>query len=113
MHLEPETEVADRRRATRLEVRAGVCATVFDAMTGRSWPSAIRDISLTGIALLMEQTFAVGQLLGVELRHAESNRVRNYLVEVRHSDICCPNDSYLHGCRFVEPLSDAEWRLWL
>ncbi len=113
MHHEPETEVADRRRATRLEVHAGVCATVFDAITGQSWPSAIRDISLTGIALLMEQTFAVGQLLGVELRNGEHGSVRNYLVEVRHSDICCPNDAYLHGCRFVDPLSEDEWRLWL
>jgi hypothetical protein len=113
MRYEPETEVADRRRATRLEPCAGVRAMVFDAMTGQSWSAAIRDISQSGIALLVDQAFTVGQLLGLELKLDERRLVRNYLVEVRHSDICCPNDSYLHGCQFVEPLREEEWRIWL
>ena len=108
-----ETKVKDHRRAPRLEAHVAVHCTIFDAATGQSWPAAIRDVSVTGIALLAVQTFEVGAVLGIKLRHSDRGVVRNYLVEVRHSDICCPNDSYLHGCRFVEPLREEEWRLWL
>ena len=68
---------------------------------------------MTGIALLADQPFETGQLLTLELRHAQLGVVRKYLIEVRHADICCPNDAWLYGCRFARPLRDDELQLWL
>jgi hypothetical protein len=113
MNFLRETEVAERRRAPRLEPHAAVHGTIFAAATGQLHPTAIRDVSQTGIALLAQQAFEVGALLAVELHHIERGIVRRYMVEVCHSDICYPDDSYLHGCRFVVPLSEEEWRMWL
>lgn len=103
----------ERRRAPRYKPDEAVCCTIQNLHTGDSWPTAIRDISLTGIALLVAQSFETGQLLTIQMQHAKLRLVRKYLVEVRHADICCPNDAWLHGCRFARPLRDDELRLWL
>lgn len=103
----------ERRRAPRCEADADVCCTVREPNTGRWLLTAIRDISVSGIALLADQPFEPGQLLTIELRNDRSGWARKYLIEVCHADICYPNDDWLHGCRFAQPLGDEELRLWL
>jgi hypothetical protein len=106
-------EDIERRCAPRDTAGASISCAVREPRTGRWLPTAIRDISVTGISLLLEQPFEPGQLLTIELRHDKCGWTRKYLIEVRHADICYPNDDWLHGCRFARPLSDEELRLWL
>jgi hypothetical protein len=100
----------ERRRAPRFEAATGVFCQILNPRNGRTWPAAIRDISLTGIALLASQQFEEGTLLTIELRNVDWGFVRKFLVEVRQSEICCPNDAFLHGCRFARPLRGEEMR---
>jgi len=103
----------ERRRTTRCPTDISICCAVREPRTGRWRQAAIRDFSVTGIALLADRLFEPGQLLTIELRNLESGVTRKYLIEVRHADICYPNDDWLHGCRFARPLRDDELRLWL
>ena len=103
----------ERRRAPRCEADIGVCCALREPRTGRWRLAEVRDISTTGIALLAERPCETGQLLTVELRDSQRGLTRRYLVEVRHADICLPNDDWLHGCQFARPLRDDELRLWL
>jgi hypothetical protein len=113
MELFRSTEDLERRRAPRCEPDGAVTCAIRDPRTGSWHPAAIRDISLTGLALLSDQEFEAGQILTVELRQEKRGITRKYLVEVRHADICCPNDAYLFGCRFARFLRDDELALWL
>lgn len=106
-------EDLERRRVLRSEADASVVCALREPHTGRWRLAAIRDISVTGIALLAEQTTELGQLLTIELRRSQSGLARRYLVEVRHADICYPNDDWLLGCQFVRALGDDDLRLWL
>lgn len=107
------SDVLERRRATRRAPEASVCCAIRDPRTGQTSSAAIRDISLKGIMLLAAQQFENGQLLTIELQNAKSGVTRKYLVEVCHADICCPNDSFVHGCRFARPLREDELRMWI
>ena len=113
MKLFRGTGQLERRRAPRYTPDDAVSCEIRDPRADCSCTAAIRDISLTGIALVVARPFEAGQLLTIELRHAIHGSVRRYLLEVRHADICCPNDSWLHGCRFVRPLRGDELCLWL
>lgn len=113
MPLFRETDRLERRRAPRRPVDAGVFCEILDSRDGSSYPAAIRDISQTGIALLSEHQLEIGEVFTIQLHHPERGLFRKYLLEVRHSDICCPNDAFLHGCRFALPLRIEEMRAWL
>lgn len=102
-----------RRRAPRRTPDAAVRCTIRDPRSTETLPAGIRDISLTGIALFVADPFDDGQLLTIELWHDGYGLTRKYLVEVRHADICCPNDSWLHGCRFARPLHADDLSAWL
>ncbi len=103
----------ERRRASRYEPDAEIACTIRDPRSNEQHTAAIRDVSASGIALLTDAPFEVGSLLTIELCHADRGLKRKFLVEVRHADICYPNDSWLHGCRFVKPLTDEELQSWL
>lgn len=103
----------ERRTSPRYEPDAELVCSIRDPHSDRWHRAAIRDISTTGIALLTDVPFEVDCLLTIELVHSVRNLERNYLIEIRHCDICYPNDSWLHGCRFVRPLDDAELQLLL
>jgi hypothetical protein len=107
------TSELERRRAPRNPPDADVYCLIRDPRSGSWRPGGIRDISATGIALLTNAFFETERLLTIELRDSKRGIARKYLVEVRHSDICCPNDTWLHGCRFIHPLSDDDLQLWI
>lgn len=110
MGLFRDTDELERRRAPRNSPEYEVCCAIRDPRSGCWRPAAVRDISATGISLLTTTPFDPERLLTIELRNAKSGFARKYLVEVRHADICCPNDAWLHGCRFIHPLDDDELR---
>jgi hypothetical protein len=98
----------ERRLARRFVCDPGSSCQVLDPRTGRSWPAAIRNLSATGTSLLVGRQFEASKLLSIELHHAGRGFSRKYLVQVRHSDICCPDDTWLHGCCFARPLREEE-----
>jgi hypothetical protein len=100
----------ERRLVRRIACDAGSVCQILDPRTGRSWPAAIRNLSVTGISLLSARRFEASELLSIELSHASRGFSRRYLVQVRHSDICCPDDAWLHGCCFARPLREEELR---
>ncbi len=106
-------ELEDRRSATRFAPDPDVSCLVLDRDMGCWRPASVRDISLTGIALLAAEPFDKENVLTIELRLDKRGFVRKFLIEVRHADICCPNDAWLHGCQFTHPLSEYELQLLL
>ncbi len=108
-----DTGELERRRSTRLAPDTGISCAIRDPRSGCWNPAAVRDISATGISLIASVPFDPERLLTIELRNTNRGFARKYLVEVRHADICCPNDSWLHGCRFIHPLREDELRLLL
>jgi hypothetical protein len=113
MSLFRDGENLERRRAPRHPPHSASCCRIVEPHSGRSWPAAIQDISLTGIALLSDHSFEAGQMLTLELRNAQRGFECKNLIEVRHADIRCPNDACLHGCRFARPLREEELRMLL
>jgi len=113
MQLFRSTDELERRQASRRSPNPAVSGTIRDPRTRHSWPTGICDISLMGVTLLADQRFENGQLLTLELWHDQRGWAREYLIEVRHADICCPNDAWLHGCRFARPLREEELCFWL
>jgi hypothetical protein len=104
-------EELDRRRAPRFAPDPEVSCLVLDPDVGCWRPATVRDISLTGIALLATEPLNTRRVLTIELRLDKRGFVRKFLIEVRHADICYPNDAWLHGCQFTHPLSEYELQL--
>ena len=98
----------ERRLAQRTGCDPGSGCQIIDPRTGRSWPAAIRNLSATGVSLIVGRQFEAGELLSIELFHTGRGFSRKFLVQVSHSDICCPDDTWLHGCRFARPLREEE-----
>lgn len=105
-HCLRDPKFLEKRRAPRYVPDAEVCCALWDAAANCWRPSAIRDVSASGIALLADQLLTAGMLLTIELRQAKWDWTDQYLVEIRHADICFPNDAWLHGCRFARCLPD-------
>jgi|SRR6516164_5472589 hypothetical protein len=96
-----------RREARQICHEATACR-FLDERSGTWKPAGVRDLSSGGICLLLEKRRAVGTALTVELTNRARGLSRRLLAQVRHADICCPNDAYLHGCLFLEPLPKAD-----
>lgn len=102
------TDDLERRGELRFSCDGGTSCQILDPRSGYFWPAAIRNLSSGGICLVTGRQFQCGELLTLELKNPARGFVRKCLVEVKHSDICCPNDSWLHGCRFARPLREEE-----
>lgn len=102
------TDDLERRGEHRLSCDAGTFCQILDPGSGYLWPASIRNLSIGGICLVAGRHFQAGELLTIELKNTERSFSRKCLVEVRHSDICCPNDTWIHGCRFARPLREEE-----
>jgi hypothetical protein len=70
----------------------------------------VRDISATGIALLLPCEFEPGIQLTLELENAAQGVVRVVPARVVHAIAVPPDDRWLHGCAFEQPLTDEELR---
>jgi hypothetical protein len=108
--LNRPSEFGDKkhRAAPRLPFSPDIPCQVFDSPTGQQWPAWVRDISTSGISLLLEPQLQIGAIIIVEMRLPGDNRFLRKQAEVRHSEICFPNNAYLHGCSFLEPVSEEE-----
>jgi hypothetical protein len=99
----------EKRRAPRHPAAPSTACVVAEAgRTGPRYRAWVRDLSATGLCLLMPARFAAGTLLAVELRNEKTGFSLSKSVQVAQADICCPNDAWLHGCAFVGELTTAE-----
>jgi hypothetical protein len=98
----------EQRVAVRYPANPESMCQVLDPKSGQPWPAWVRDVSLTGICLLLEPHFEPGQRLPLEVHNPGKQFFRRIVIEVKHSDILCPNDAWLHGCAFERPLSEEE-----
>lgn len=71
-----------------------------------SWGGTIQDISAGGLGLSVCYPFSPGTLLAIELR-TPSGRGRTLLAKVVHAQDQA-NGTWLLGCAFAKPLSQAE-----
>ncbi len=104
------TADSDHRSAPRCEFNPAIGCQVVDPASGARWPAWVRDISCTGISVLVEAHFAAGRLLAVELKGSMNGFFRSLRVTVRHCDIVFPNNAWLHGCSFEHALTQEEFR---
>ena len=95
----------DRRAAVRHFVRPDVTACA--PQRTRQWKAIIRDLSTTGIGLILNQSFDAGTELAVELFSPDMALAYTMLTQVAHS-LPQANGSCLVGCRFVRELSEEE-----
>src|SRR4029077_7990559 len=96
----------ERRASVRFpcDVRAS-CRTGGDK-TGVEWPATIKDVSRTGVGLILGRPFSAGIFLTVKLVRPDGQTltVQAKVLHVR-------NDSakWVHGCLLSEALTDHEW----
>lgn len=72
-----------------------------------SWPATVRDLSTSGIGIIINRRFEPGTLLSVDLEDADHTAQRSLLVRVMRAAQEAP-DSWVHGCAFTHPMSEAE-----
>lgn len=94
----------ERRKAERFPCNGDTICRVVDPVKCRSNQVGIRDISLTGICLLLPAQFENGTELNVEIENHQLHFVHRQTVLVQHNGIQLPNESWLHGCAFATPL---------
>ncbi len=77
---------------------------------GRSHPAWVRDISATGVGLLMAREVKPGTDLTLILENVAQGLLRLLRARVVHAMEVPPNSYWLHGCSFERSLTNAELR---
>jgi PilZ domain len=97
----------ERRGADRFApVRPLPCQLTAVVREGE-WPARVRDLSTSGVGLLVPLPFTPGAILGIDLANRVGRFVRFLLVQVLH----CRREAegaYFLGGEFVGQLSAAE-----
>jgi len=111
--LPPKAGATGARHDRRIAVRyAGNPETDCHASVspGGSHPAWVRDISASGVALLMARAVAPGTDLTLVLENASLGVTRLLRARVVHALEVPPNGYWLHGCSFERTLTDPELR---
>ena len=99
---------SEQRRASRFPFSPEVFCRVIDPESNQHWPAWVRDFSMMGVSFLIEPRFDPNHLLVLELNDNKPEEVRRFPIHVRHSEVCFPNNCWLHGCVFETPLSSPD-----
>jgi hypothetical protein len=103
---------AERRAYVRLD--SSLAATCHPAGRVREvgWPGKVRDISQTGLGLVLRHRFRPGTALVIELREGTGKAVQSLAVRVVHATSILVDGSqcWLVGCLFEAPLGEEEAR---
>jgi hypothetical protein len=96
----------ERRINARYEIEVlGKCRAALGGM-GQAWDAKITDISTTGMCFEGQRRFECGSVVEIVFSTNENNAI-NHLARVRwlkSSD----NKAWLHGCEFVNAMTDAD-----
>jgi hypothetical protein len=96
----------DRRAAERLPVNAGTGCTFAGHVTEDFGPVKMRDVSMTGIGLVLSRRVEVGALLAVTVSNAAQKFHKTLLVKVIH--VTPVHGGFLVGGTFNESLTYQE-----
>lgn len=104
--------VENRRKAIRFPLRIGSCGILDTSIHENAgwqekWPLVVRDVSATGIGVVLARRFEVGTQLMVELAFEPNKPVQRLPIRVQRVQIERAGH-WAHGCTFEEPLSDTQ-----
>jgi hypothetical protein len=97
---------ADRRAAERMPVNAQSGCTFAGQVVSDLGAVKIRDVSLTGVGLVVGRKVEVGAMLAVGLANPAKGYARTMLVRVAH--VTAIPGGFLVGGSFAEPLTYQE-----
>jgi hypothetical protein len=100
----PELE---RRRATRYPCSLQPAWRVLGSRAGDSWMAVVRDISTTGISMVIKYQIKPGTVLVIRLQSTNRRLSRPLPVRVMHAT-AQTGGHWLIGCDFVRRLSDND-----
>src|SRR5258708_39193876 len=95
---------AERRGAKRFPCNGDMVSRLIEPSESRSSQVGIRDISQTGICLLLPAQFQTGTELTIELENRRLRFTHRLTVRGQHNGIQLPNESWLHGCSVANRL---------
>jgi hypothetical protein len=101
------SDPTDRRAAERLPVTAGTTCTFISPVVEGFGPARVRDISMTGIGLVLVRKVEVGSQLAVGLSHPAKGLAKTLVVRVTH--VTPVPGGHLVGGEFAAPLTYQEW----
>jgi hypothetical protein len=99
----------ERRVAVRYPGNSDTACRAYAPAAG-IYTAWVRDISATGISLLLPCEFEPGALLTLELGNADQGVSCLLLARVVHTLEVPPEGRWLHGCAFERELTDDELR---
>jgi hypothetical protein len=102
----------ERRVAVRYPCRQPIagCEVEAEELEER-WPAQIRDVSATGMGLVLPHRFPPGTMLVVEIETPRHELLGTATLYVVHAT-GLPDGHWLLGCTLKEPLSDKQLRDW-
>jgi serine/threonine protein kinase len=109
---EPDYKGDERRAAQRFSLRVGRCVHVDPNLHGgdnEQWPLIVRDVSQTGIGILLARRFEPGTELAVEGAPGPNGRpelLPAHVVRVQPEQA----GHWIHGCTFDKPLHPEQFR---
>ncbi len=106
----PASQKRERRACVRLQSNAKGSCQSLSMQREADWQAMVRDISCTGIGLLLPRRFEPGSLLAIELTEATEGRRRLLLGRVARAEPQ-PDGNWLIGCTMANPLTEDEVRL--
>jgi CheY-like chemotaxis protein len=107
--LEGRSPAPERRACVRYLCQLdGSCQPVGQPMTGESWLGKLRDISSTGVKILVNRRFEVGTLLALELPRPGWETTRILLCRVVRMAPEPIGRDWEIGCTLARELSDDE-----
>lgn len=107
----PTEGQGERRVAVRYHSTLKGCCQTLSVQRESSWQATVRNVSASGIGLILERRFERGVLLTVELNDRDGHP-HLILARVRHAT-ALPEGGWLIGCSLLDPLSEDEIRLLL
>ena len=101
---------SDRRKDARhLTCRRTFYCFQEDMSNGTWWQGQIRDVSRTGIGLVLTRPAIPGSALTVDLHEAHAVLTRKAVARVAHCGEI--NGGWFVGCSLLRPLAAEEFRL--
>ena len=98
---------SERRVAVRYPGNPDAACRAYSPTAG-VYTAWVRDISATGVALLVPCEFEPGAVLTLELENSDRGISRVLRAHVVHALEVPPDRRWLHGCAFERPLTAAE-----
>jgi len=96
----------ERRTNARYEIEVqGKCRAALDGL-GQAWDASITDISTTGLCFAGKRRFEPGSVVEIVFS-VNADSAINHLARVRWLK-AADNKTWLHGCEFVNAMTDAD-----